>query len=371
MFPFANQALATDNDLGAAVINAGLPVNGVPLTTEEGDALYQKIYSQFAPNVTGASRALAVALTDQATGPVAERQRELRMYAAQPGDLTIWGQEFAVSLNQDANAGTIGYRDSGFGFAVGADGGDPVDGRYGGALTFYSGDIAEKQPRTSKTSSQWWLFTLYSDWRGRGFFLDTQLDAGLGQLDGKRLLLLQIPQPDGTLQNFGRTSEGKRNALLGAGGATTGFIFTTGSTVITPMLSIDGLAMREDGYHETGGGPGFGLDVQPTYYQSLRAFLGTDLRQDINLGDFYLQPEARVGYRYDFLSNPEKVKAAFEGTGVPFSLTGPDPTQGTAVAGASISATTGAWSVGLNYNYLRGTDGSISQEGTLSLVGRI
>jgi len=148
MFPFANQALATDNDLGAAVINAGLPVNGVPLTTEEGDALYQKIYSQFAPNVTGASRALAVALTDQATGPVAERQRELRMYAAQPGDLTIWGQEFAVSLNQDANAGTIGYRDSGFGFAVGADGGDPVDGRYGGALTFYSGDIAEKQPRT-------------------------------------------------------------------------------------------------------------------------------------------------------------------------------------------------------------------------------
>lgn len=370
MFNYANQALATDDTLGAAVIEAGLPVNGIPLTTEQGNALYQDIYSQFAPNVTGASRTLAIALTDQATGPVAERQRALRMYAAQPGDITFWSQEFAVNLNQDANIGTIGYKDSGFGLAMGADGGDPADGRYGGALSFYSGNINEKEPRTSNTSTVWWMATGYSDWRGRGFFLDTQLTAGVGQLDGKRLLQFQIPQSDGSTQTFTRLAEGKRDALLGAGGFTTGVILTSGSTVFTPELSVDGLAMREDKYHETGG-PGFGLDVQPVYYQSVRAFLGADLRQDINLGDFYLQPAARAGYRYDFLANPEKVHAAFEGTGVPFSLTGPDPTQGTAVAGASLSATTSAWSLGLNYEYLRGNDGSVSQEGTLTLIGRI
>ncbi|HEX3356277.1 MAG TPA: hypothetical protein VHS31_04780, partial [Tepidisphaeraceae bacterium] len=125
MFPLANQALANDDALGAAIINAGAPVNGVPLTQEQGQTLYQGIYAQFAPDVTGASRALAIALTDQATGPVGARQRALRMYSGQPGDTTLWGQEFDLSLNQDAQNNTIGYRDSGFGIVLGVDGGDP------------------------------------------------------------------------------------------------------------------------------------------------------------------------------------------------------------------------------------------------------
>ena len=57
--------------------------------------------------------------------------------------------------------------------------------------------------------------------------------------------------------------------------------------------------------------------------------------------------------------------------GTAFSLTGPDPARGNAVFGGSVAATTGAWSIGLNYDYLRGDDGSISQAGTLTLLGRI
>ena len=368
MFPLANLALANDDQLGAAIIQAGAPVAGVPLTQAQGQALYQKIYSQFAPNVTGASRALAIALTDQATGPVAARQRALRMYAGQPGDTTLWGQEFNISLNAEADANTIGYRDTGFGFVLGMDGGDPANGRYGGALSFYSGNINEKQPRTSKTNSEWALLTGYSDWRGRGLFFDTQLSVGVGQLDGKRTLDV------GTIK---RTAEGKRAALLGAIGATTGVILTMGSTVFTPLVSLDGLAMREEGYTEHGGGDpasgdAFDLKVAPTYYDSARIFAGANLRQDFNLGDFYLQPEARAGYRYDFISDAEKVKASFASTpGTNFTLTGPDPAQGNLVAGGSIAATTGAWSIGVNYDYIRGNNGSLSQEGTISLIGRI
>ncbi|HEY1962416.1 MAG TPA: autotransporter domain-containing protein [Rhizomicrobium sp.] len=368
MFPLANQALANDDQLGAAVIVAGAPVNGVPLTQAEGQSLYEGIYSQFAPNVTGASRALAIALTDQATGPVAARQRALRMYAGQPGDTTLWGQEFNISLNANANQGTIGYRDTGFGFVLGMDGGDPANGRYGGALSFYSGNINEKQPRKSKTNSEWALLTGYTDWRGRGLFFDTQISAGVGQLDGKRTL---------DVAGITRQAEGKRAALLGAIGATTGVIFTSGSTIFTPLVSLDGLAMREEGYTEHGGGDptggdAFDLKVAPTYYDSARVFAGLDLRQDLNLGDFYLQPEGRAGYRYDFISDAEKVKASFVSTpGTNFSLTGPDPAQGNMVLGGSIASTTGAWSVGVNYDYIRGSNGSVSQEGTISLVGRI
>jgi hypothetical protein len=368
MFPVANLALANDDQLGAAVINAGLPVNGVPLTPAQGQTLYEQIYSQFAPNVTGASRALAIAITDQTSGPVGARQRALRMYAGQPGDTTLWGQEFNLSLNQESNNGTIGYRDTGFGFVVGADAGDPADGRYGGAFSFYTGDIDEKQPQDSKTDSQWAMLTGYTDWRGRGLFLDTQLSAGVGKLDGRRHI---------DVSGVTRTAEGKRDSLLGAIGATTGVILTTGSTVFTPMFSLDGMYMKENGYTEHGGGDpnggdGFDLNVATTYYKSARAFLGADVRQDLDLGDFYLQPEARAGYRYDFIADAQNVKASFaQVPGTAFTLTGPDPARGNAVFGGSVAATTGAWSIGLNYDYLRGDDGSISQAGTVTLLGRI
>ncbi|HEX3664059.1 MAG TPA: autotransporter domain-containing protein [Rhizomicrobium sp.] len=368
MFPVANLALANDSQLGAAVINAGLPVDGVPLTQDQGQTLYQRVYSQFAPNVTGASRALAIAITDQTSGPVAARQRELRMYAGQLGDTTLWGQEFNLSLNQDANAGTIGYRDTGLGFVLGLDGGNPADGRYGAAISFYSGNINEKQPQDSSTDSQWALLTGYTDWRGRGLFLDTQLSVGVGQLDGRRHL---------DVDEITRTAEGKRDTLLGAIGATTGVIMTTGSTIFTPMVSLDGMWMKENGYTEHGGGDpnggdGFDLSVNSIYYDSARAFAGADVRQDIDLGDFYLQPEARAGYRYDFLANAPKVGASFASTpGTDFSLTGPDPAKGNVVLGGSLSATTGAWSIGLHYDYLRGDDKSVSQAGTITLVGRI
>jgi uncharacterized protein YhjY with autotransporter beta-barrel domain len=135
--------------------------------------------------------------------------------------------------------------------------------------------------------------------------------------------------------------------------------------------------MRENGYTENGGGDpnsgdGFDLKVASNYYDSLRGSAGLNIRQDIDLGDFYLQPEARAAYRYDFAANPEKVKASF--ASVPsseFSLTGPDPDRGNVILGGTLAATTGAWSIGLNYDYLRGTHGSVSQVGTLTLLGRI
>jgi len=135
--------------------------------------------------------------------------------------------------------------------------------------------------------------------------------------------------------------------------------------------------MKENGYTEHGGGDpnggdAFDLNVSSEYYDSARGFVGADLRQDLNLGDFYLQPAARAGYRYDFLANAPKVKASFASTpGTDFTLTGPDPDKGNVVLGGSLATTTGAWSLGVNYDYLRGNNGSVSQVGTLTLVGRL
>lgn len=363
LYDFVNNALATDDELGAAVISAGLPVSGVSLTQAQGFDLYKNIYGAFAPDVTGASRAIVVSLTDQASGPVGARQRALRMYANQAGSATLWGQEFAQRLNGSDSPGGM-YHNTGFGFALGLDSGDPRNGRYGGALTFYSGDSTEKAPRQSKTNSEYYMLSLYSNWRGKGLFFDTQANLGYGTLTGTRKI------DAGTVV---RTADSTRNSLFITGGFTTGAVLASGGTSIIPLLSIDGMTMREDGYTETNGGTGVDLRVNPVYANSARAYVGTSVRQDLNFGDFFLQPEARIGYRYDFLADPVDIKASFASvTPVSqFTLTGPDPGKGNVVAGGSLAVTTDAWSIGLNYDYIRSSAGSISQSGTITLVGRI
>ncbi|HEY2032488.1 MAG TPA: autotransporter domain-containing protein [Rhizomicrobium sp.] len=379
MFAPANAALAGDNTLGAAVIQAGVPSGTKSLNAVSGQKLYQQIYSAFAPDVTGSARAVAISLTDQASNIVGERQRKLRMYAGQDGDATLWAQEFGQRLNVPNKTTAAGYSNSGFGFALGMDGGDPTSGRYGGALTFYAGSTHEKEPRDSSTNSQWYMLTGYSDWRGRHLFFDSQIDIGYGNLNGKRKLT--IDDVDGNLL-ISRTAQAKRSSEMAAGGFTTGVIMNSGGTVFTPQLSVDALTLREEGYTESGGGAGMDLNVQPYYANSVRAFLGADLRQDLKMSSFFLQPELRAGYRYDFLDGAAKLKVKFAGDqttsptvdpGQPFSITGPDPAKGNLVVGGGLAVTTDAWSVGVNYDYLRGVGGTggTSQDAMLTLIGRI
>jgi hypothetical protein len=142
-------------------------------------------------------------------------------------------------------------------------------------------------------------------------------------------------------------------------------------------LSIDGMTMREEGYTEANGGDGFDLQVQPYYADSLRAFLGADVRQDVNFGDFFLQPELRAGYRYDFVDGAVKLKANFASVSSvndekldQFTIEGPDPGRGNLVLGGGLAITTGAWSIGVSYDYVR-SGGPTEQSGVLTLVGRI
>jgi hypothetical protein len=381
MFDHANAALANDTTLGAAVISAGLPVNGKALTAGEGSQLYQNIYSQFAPDVTGSARAIAISLTDQGTGEVGARQRALRMYAGQDGDTTLWGQEFTQNLNVGNKTEAGGYDNTGFGFVLGADGGNPRNGRYGAAFQFYSGDTHEKSPRTDTTNSEWLMLSGYTDWRGRGFFFDSQASIGYAQLRGQRFI--NVGQ---TADLVSRDARGDRTGEFLSGGATAGVILAAGGTVFTPQVSVDGLTMRQEGYTETSSTAtavvlpaedGFDLTVKPNYSDSARVFVGADVRQDLNFGGFYLQPEARAGYRYDFIDGAEKVKAAFVSQDSDpanyFTITGPDPARGNFVLGGGLATTTGAWSVGVNYDYVRGVGGTktLDQIGTFTIVGRM
>jgi hypothetical protein len=358
LFPYANAALSTDPTLGSGIVN-GVTTN----------PLAESAYSAFAPDASGGTRAIAVSLTDQATGPVAARQRALRMYGTQPGDDTLWSQEFAEFLDDKGNHDLPGYKNRGFGFTLGGDGGSAIDGWYGGAFTFYTGGINQQAPQNTHTDTEWYMLTAYTDWRGKGLFFDSNINVGYGDLSGHRFI---------NIGGITREADSKRGSEMAGGGFTTGVILAYGGTTILPQLSVDGLSLREEGYSEANGGPGLDLRVQPYYANSLRAFLGGSVRQDLDFGDFYIQPEARLGYRYDLAADPVKLRTQFQsvantgdpGTGI-FNVIGPDPERGNLVAGVTVQATTGTWSMGLNFDYIRGNGGSVSQVGTLSLLGRI
>ena len=388
--PLANIAIAKDTALGASMISG---------INSKADA--QAAYDAFAPDVSGGVRAVAISLTDQATGNVSARLRDLRLFAKEEGALTLWGNQFGEYMathGQDVKGvpgvnepgscttacGTVnlnGFKDHGFGFSMGLDEGSPANGWYGAAFTFYTGDVAETGDRTSKTQTLWYMLTGYSTWRGRGLFFDSQVNVGYGDFKGKRTLTLDIPvsATQTVAGTFTREADSKRAGLLASLGFTLGAQMKYGFLTAIPQLSIDGMTLREEGFTEANGGVGMDLTVKPYYANSLRAFLGTEFRTNIDLGDFFLQPSARVGYRFDFLNDPVKLHAQFaddpstvnKDPGTPFTIQGPDPSHGNAVLGAALHATTENWTIGLNYDFVRGSNSATEQVGTLSLLGRI
>jgi len=315
----------------------------------------------------------------------------LNLYGKQEGGTTLWGQEFFQmikdpgrgALQADGTKTLSGFKDHGFGFALGIDGGSPKYGWYGGAFTFYAGDVGEIV-RDSHTNEKWMLLSGYSAWRGKGLFFDSKIDVGYGHFDGKRRISLTLVS-NGTTATYLREADNKHPGTMISGGFTTGGVFAYGAATLSPQISVDGLLMREEGYTEknpftTTVGDGFDLKVQPYYAKSLRVFLGGSVRYDLDLWDFYLQPEAHAGFRYDFFNDPAKLKAAFAyanttggtaGPGTQFTITGPDPSQGNYVVGGSLAATTDTWTLGVNFDFVRGTNGTFEQVGTINLLGRI
>jgi hypothetical protein len=376
-FSYTTAALATDNELGAAIATSltvyktpGVTGSGINVAASQQQA--QQVFSQFAPDVSGGAREIAIMLTDQASGPVAGRQRLLRSFADTPGDTTLWAQEFT---GQIANKGRvsgdgelISYKDHGFGLVLGIDGGSPRNGWYGGAFTFYTGDITQQLPRATRTNTQWYMLTGYTDWRGKHVFFDTQVSAAYGDFQGSRSL---------EVGGIERTATSHRPGAMLALGANTGAMLKYAGFEVDPHVSLDVMTLREEGYQEANGGAGFNLDVAPYFASSMRAAIGTDIKTKITIWNFDLTPEARFGYRYDLLQDAVNIKAAFESTGGratagnTMTFLGPDPDKGNAIAGLSLGASTDTWQLGVNYDWIRGNNGSTTQVGMVTILGRI
>jgi hypothetical protein len=212
------------------------------------------------------------------------------------------------------------------------------------------------------------MLTGYTDWKGKHLFLDTQLSAAYGRFTENRTI---------TVGNVFRDATSKRPGAMVALGANTGVMLKYSGIEVDPHVSLDGLTMREEGYGEANGGSGFNLDVAPYFASSLRSAIGADIKGTIDLWGVDVTPEARLGYRYDLLQQAVKIKAAFDSTGGlgsagnTMTFIGPDPDKGNTVLGLSLGAGTDSWHLGVNYDWIRGDNGSVTQVGIISVLGRI
>jgi hypothetical protein len=338
-------------------------VFGTALMSLSSASAVDSALDQLTPDISGGTRAIAIALTDQSTGAIGARQRTLTSYANSSAELSLWGQEYVHYLtNSGEGDAAPGYDGRGFGFTLGLDGGSPRNGRYGGGITFFGGNVTENEPRDSKTQIEWYMVSLYSNWRGRGLFFNTQANGGYGNFDEARIIEVGVLK---------RKAVGSYSDYLASGGISTGFIFASGSFVFSPMLNVDALYVSENGYDEGGAG-GENLSIDSRTQKSLRTFLGFQLRENFDIDDGYFQPELRGGWSYDFLSDPQDVTAAFSqvNNALKFTLTGPDPAASRFVGGTSITWAYRSWSLGFNYD-LTASSGAYAHSGTITLTGRI
>ena len=321
MFPIANVAISGDDPLGAAMV-AGI--------NSKADA--QAAYDAFAPDLSGGD----ARRRDLAHRPGDRRRRRasapLRLFGKSAGRTDAVGQRVRrvhehARPDQDrrrrrhvagrhrlrghlSGGDAHGFKDHGFGFSLGLDGGAPETGWYGARV-----HLLHRRRRRGRRSRQ------LQDRRRSGTCSPAtptgaaaacssirQCHVGYGQLKGKRFIDLAIPIT-GAITTFSREADSKRAALVACARRDDGRHDEIRSSRRSRRRSRStACRCARRATRKSTAARGFNLTVKPYYANSLRIFLGSEFREDINVGDFFLQPSARLGYRFDLLNDPTKLR---------------------------------------------------------------
>ena len=347
--PMAQSAL-TENAFGAAL-----------LTLTNAEDVQTAISSQV-PDVGGGVRALAIAMTDSATGIVGARERNLVLAPAnQQDEFRFWAQEVYNQVSASRTAASTGFSGAGQGIAVGIEWGALPTLRYGLAFTFFASQEAEAHPADNKTDGDWHLLSFYAGWRPGNFFVTPELNFGQADYTSRRGIAIG--------DSFSRTATANWSGYLGSGAITTGYVFPMGGLQLIPELSVDGLYIRENRYNEQGAGAA-DLSIASQELKSARGFAGIITQGSFNFEGGIFQPQLLLGWSYDFLNHPGTVTGTFTSApNSPFQLTAPSFDANRIIGGLGISYSVGYWSAALNYDAALASRG-VSQSATFNLSSR-
>ncbi len=345
-----SQAALTDNPFGAALLT---------LTNAE-DA--QTAIHSAVPDIGGGVRALAIAITDSATGVVGARERGLVLSPGnQQDDFRFWAQEVYDQVSAGSTGFTSGYSGAGQGIAAGVEWGALPSGRAGVAFTFFASQEAEAHPADNRTDADWHVVSFYAGWRPGNFFVSPEINIGQVSFNARRGVAIGSA--------LSRTATATWTGYLGSGAVTTGYVFPMGAIQLVPELAVDGLYLRENAYNEQGAGAA-DLSIKTQDQKSARGFAGLIAQGTFAWDTGVIQPQLLLGWDYDFMNKPGSLNGTFTAApNSPFQLTGPSVSASRLVGGLGMGYSVGNWSAAINYDAALST-GTVVQSATFSLSSR-
>lgn len=269
------------------------------------------LYEQLLPEHSGGPLLSLAGGVDAVTRALVGRNA-----SAAPGQASAWLQEISFYADKD-KTDTYGFRSEGFGVAGGVEMGSDY-GNIGVSLAFTSSDLEDPESEAEEVVSAS-LIELGLYWRAQGQYWTTWARAagGYATFDSTRRLV-------GSGLNLSNTSSWNGWTVAVAGGAS--YERTYGRFTIRPELYAEYFSLSEDAHVESGGGPGFDLEIDDREGHMFSATAAMNVA--LGLGqNSWLKPEVRFGWRQNISVDPGVTMGRFVGGGPDFAIT-PDGIEG-------------------------------------------
>jgi len=297
-------------------------------------------YNQILPDFSGAALQFVVSNMDGALGAVGNRLDVARLDRAR-NDNSVWMQEFGYFADREDDAlGGGGYRGQGFGFAAGADW--PWGAFYaaGFNVVFSTSEIEQIAGFDSPIQAKTFGAGFYAGGAQGNLTYDVYLGGGVDWFESERRIVI------------GAFDDRAIADWLGyhfAGSARVGYDWDAGWLDVRPLISVDYVTLREDGYEETGlSDLNLIVDERSSDVFSASATLALSRRFGTDTG--WWAPQLKFGVRNEFGGTLAETSAQFANVSNVFVLQAPELPSTSALVGFLLTGGSQYSSFGFNYD---------------------
>lgn len=305
------------------------------------------------PAIDGGYVMASVQSVDQALGITQSRMNSLRNGGIATGissgevykGLSVWGQGFGATGEQDTRDGIDGYEVSTYGGAVGVDtNGKESNWVLGVGASYAVSDVTSKDANETETEIVTYQMSLYGDYEleDKSFF-SGMIAYALNDNDIERRAVGGV-----TRLNAQADFQSEQITVRGEYGRP--LIFDNG-IAITPKLQSNYAFIEAEDYTErNAGGANLFVDTNEMHIVEVGTAVEFSYEQKYRDGS-YFRPGVELGYMYDANNAKMRSVASFVDGGDSFEVEGYSRQKHTVDMNAGFTYGTDVWELMANYNY--------------------
>ncbi len=332
----ANEAQAYESAFAALSSQSNISQAFANIENQED---FLDAYQQLLPDFSGAALQFVVNSVDGATGAVGNRLDVARL-SREEGDRGVWAQEFGVFTDRETPSAGGGYRGHGFGFAAGAD--RPWGPFYAAGVNVVvsTNGFGQASGFDEPAQSKSFGAGLYAGGARGNLTYDIYVGGGVNWFDSERHVVVGVVDEQALADWVGYHYNGS---------ARLGYDMDLGWAMLRPLISLDYLALNEEGYEEEGAGA-IDLIVEDRSADMLSASATLALARRFGDDNGWWAPQLKFGVRNEFGGSLATTEASFSGIGAPFLLTPEDLPSTGGLIGFLITGGTRHSAFGFDYD---------------------